>query len=150
MFDLAEMEKAKFGTGKEVLVSTLGGIEGDLMSWSAPSAGDDEKLVVNLKPFIRVIVAAEKQTRLFELNKGVGKIFDNQLIRVHGSAIGKGRFVAADNYIVNCSILLALFKLVPIPARLFLDLFRGQGGKVGIEQDNRNILPEKTVPAPSG
>ena len=150
MLDLAEVEKAEIRTSKEIQVPTLGGIDEDLVSRSAPSTGDDEKLVVDLKPFVRVIVPAEKEARLLESHKRIGKVFLNSLIWGYGSAVGKGGFVTADNYKFDVFVLVASFELTPIPLGLLLDLFRGQDGEVGIEQDDGDVLPVKAVPTPFG
>jgi hypothetical protein len=54
------MEKADFGTRKQVLINTPGGVNGDPMRGSATSTGDDEEFVFNLKPFIGMAMPAEK------------------------------------------------------------------------------------------
>jgi len=43
--------------------------------------------------------------------------------------------MAADNSEINFRVLFEFLKLVQIPPRLFLDLFFGKGGEIGINQD---------------
>jgi hypothetical protein len=56
----AKVEKANFGTGEQVLINELRGVNGDLVSGSASSTGDDGEFVFNLKPFIGMAMPTEK------------------------------------------------------------------------------------------
>ena len=53
-FYLTEVEKAKFGARKEVLVTLLSGIDNNLVPRPTSSARGDEELAVRLKPLIRM------------------------------------------------------------------------------------------------
>ena len=142
------MEEAERGARKEVLVSTFAGINVNFMPWAAAPAGDDKEFALLLKAFIGMIMTAEEKARLARLHKGIGKESLHLLVWIDYPAIGKGRLMTADNYIIYSLIFFERFKLPPIPPDLFLDLLRRQGGEVGIEHDQTYIFPPEGIPSP--
>jgi hypothetical protein len=110
-FYFTKMEKAKFGARKQVIVGTILGIDGNSVSRSASSAGNDEELILELKSFISVAVAAEEQTCLLEAHKRVGKVSFGPLIRGHDPAIRKGRLVTTDDDVIDSRVPIESFKL---------------------------------------
>ena len=68
------MEEAKPWARKEIIEAPVLRIDGNLVSWSASSASDDEEFTSHLKSFISVTMATEEKTGLAESHKRVGKV----------------------------------------------------------------------------
>jgi hypothetical protein len=70
-----------------------------------------------------------------ESKERVSKINFDFLVWSDYPAIRERWLMAADNSEINFRVLFEFLKLVQIPPRLFLDLFFGKGGEIGINQD---------------
>jgi hypothetical protein len=105
-----KVEKAKFWAFKEVMITAPLGINGNLVPRSASSTRDNEKLAIDLKAFVRMAMPTEKETALPMLKKRIGKKCLDLLVWMNNPAVGKRRFMAADNNVLNFFIPVKFFK----------------------------------------
>ena len=57
--------------------------------------------------------------------------------------------MAADNNRSNPFILLKSLEFTHIPTSLAFIFFRGQAGKVRVDQDQPDVFPDKAIPSPA-
>jgi hypothetical protein len=104
-----KVEKANFGTGKEVGITALWRIDKNLVPRSTSSTRDDKELAALLKTFVGMAMSTEKETGLSVVKKRINKECSDLLVRPDHPAVGQWRLMAADNDIVNSFVLFKSF-----------------------------------------
>jgi hypothetical protein len=72
-FYLNEMQRTKFRPLKQILIAELHWINRNFMPRTTPSARNHEKLPFNLKAFVRMAMATEKEAGLSVFEKWIAK-----------------------------------------------------------------------------